>query len=175
MIELSPDEEVSSVVVGNSAAWQVTSSQRGDRVVVKPLSGAAATNMVIVTDVRRYLFLLQPAQGGASSVFVYRFVYPSAVPVELTASPSVAQYKFRGSKDLFPLIMRDDGVRTTVTWDVKTALPAIFIVDEQGREAIVNGRMVDGEYVIEGTARRFIFRRGRPRAVATRKALRVRQ
>lgn len=168
VVELGPDERVDSVVVGDAASWQVTASKRGDHVVVKPLGGAVATNMVIVTGDRRYVFLLQPGNADGQSPFVLRFIYPDAEPVALQAAPApVATFRFRGDKALFPAAMRDDGRRTTISWGRDTPVPAIFAV-EKGREAIVNGRMVDGDYVVERVADRFVFRLGKAKATATR-------
>jgi type IV secretion system protein VirB9 len=167
VVELSPEEQVESVVVGDSAAWQVTTNRRGDRVVVKPLS-AVSTNMIVITDSRRYVFMLEPAGGGMSPL-VLHFTYPSDGPVALQASAPVASYRMRGARELYPLAMVDDGKRTTVTWGARTAIPAVFAVDERGRETLVNGLMVDGEYVIDGTAGRYVFRHGKGRATATRK------
>src|SRR4051812_36279259 len=52
VIELAPDEVIDSVIVGNSGVWQITETQTAGRVVVKPLSGAVPTNMVVLTDRR---------------------------------------------------------------------------------------------------------------------------
>lgn len=169
VVELSPDERVENVVVGDSASWQVTTNRRGDRVVVKPLGRAGATNMVVVTDQRRYVLLLE-AGGGGQAPFVLRFTYPPAPPPEAaTVIAPAAAYRFRGTKALFPTAMRDDGRRTFVTWGKDTPLPAIFAVDAGGREGLVNGRMEGGAYVIEGIAAAYVFRLGKARATATRR------
>lgn len=171
VVELGPDERVDSVVVGNSAAWSVTASKRGDRVVVKPIGDGAATNMVISTDQRRYVFLLQPASAQEAAPFVVRFTYPAPAG-EITATRAVATFKYSGARELFPIAMSDDGMRTTVTWGKDTELPAIFSVDK-GREAIVNGRMVAGEFVIESVAPRFLFKLGKAQATATRRPIKA--
>ena len=165
VVELSADERTDSVVVGNTAGWQVTTTKRGDSVVVKPLAGAAATDMVVVTGTRRYVFVLEPGAGG--SLFTVRFTYPDAGPAAV--APAVATFRFRGAKELFPAEMHDDGHRTFVSWSAGTLLPAIFAIGRDGREAIVNGRMVDNAYVIEAVAPQFVFRLGNGQAVATRR------
>lgn len=169
VVELGSDERVDSVVVGDSSGWQVTTSKRGDHVVVKPLASATATDMVVITGERRYVFLLQPGGEGGGSPFVLRFTYPDAAPVQLTAATPIATFRFRGAKALFPVAMYDDGKRTTISWSKDTALPAIFAVDKQGREGLVNGRMVGTDYVIEGTASRYVFRLGKAEAMASRR------
>jgi type IV secretion system protein VirB9 len=164
VIELAPDERVDNIVVGNSGAWQVTANHRGDRVIVKPLAGATNTNMIVLTDSRRYVFMLDPY--GQTS-YVTRFTYPQ--PVEQPAAQtSLAAYKFRGDRALFPAAMRDDGRQTTITWPRQSALPATFAMNDGSHEQLVNGRMIGDDFVIEGTALRFRFRLGEAEAVATR-------
>lgn len=182
LVEVSPDERVDSVVVGNSAAWQVTTSRRGDAVVVKPVGDAPPTDMVIITNERRYVLQLQPASGG-DTPYVLRFVYtpPSLVstppiphagdPIaasEVGAAPPSATYKLRGDKALFPATMRDDGRRTYVTWALNNGQPAVFAVRD-GHEALINGRAVGTDYVIEGVFRKLVFRFGREKATASRR------
>lgn len=169
VLELAPDERIENVVVGNSAGWQVTPNRRGDHLIVKPLASAATTNMVVITDARRYVMLLQPEDGG-NAPFVVRFTYPDAQPVELGKSvDQVATYRLRGTKALFPIAMSDDGRRTRITWAPGIDLPAIFAVDARGKEGLVNGRMVAGDYVVESVAPRFVFRLGNDRATASRR------
>ena len=115
VVELSADERVESVVVGNSAAWQVTANRRGDRIIVKPLGNAGPSNLIVLTGSRRYVFVLDPF--GETS-FIMRFRYPQAIQAAaVTAAGAVPLgYRFRGNKGLFPLAMSDDGRRTTIRW-----------------------------------------------------------
>ena len=175
VIDLGADQQVESVVVGDSTGWEVTASKRGDHVVLKPLVNAAITDMIVITNDRRYVFLIQPAEGGGTS-FVVSFAVAGQSLVPLiqmpTAEPLAAQtvntrYRLRGAKTLLPVAMRGDALRTYISWGKATALPAIFAV-ENGREAIVNGRMVGSDYVIESTAARYVFRLGKQRAEAIR-------
>ncbi|MFZ3482145.1 TrbG/VirB9 family P-type conjugative transfer protein [Sphingomonas sp. 3-13AW] len=175
MIELATEERVETIVVGNDAGWHVTPSRSGNRVIVKPMDGAMMTNMVIVTDQRRYVFVINSQAGEGSGTFVLRFSYPDSPTNEVQHQRRNADYRLKGARELFPLLMSDDGKRTTITWDLNTALPAIFAVDERGQEALVNGRMVDGDYRIEGVAQRYVFRLGKARALATRTLLKSQQ
>lgn len=173
VIELSSDETIDNVVIGNGGVWQITETRSSDRVVVKPLPGAVPTNLVVLTDKRRYVFLLQPAAEGQSS-FVVRFNYPADAAGRQTSVNSVATYKLHGDRGLFPTAMYDDGKRTTVSWAKQTPLPAVFTMNG-GQEAVVNGRMVGNDYVIEGTASQYKFRFGAAEAVAVRHAARPRK
>lgn len=170
VVELGRNEVVENVVVGNSAVWQVTVNSSGNRVVVKPLSGAAPTDMILMTADRRYVFMLQPGTGGGQGHLVLAFTYPGEGAAGAAPQPVGGAFKFGGAKALFPKAMRDDGRRTTITWDEKAALPAVFALGESGEESIVNGRMVGRDYVVEGAAGRYVFRLGEERAVATRRS-----
>jgi len=169
VVELGEDERVENVVVGNSAAWQVTANRRGDRVIVKPLGNAGPSNLIVLTGSRRYVFVLDPF--GETS-FIMRFRYPQPVQAAATtatvASAAPLGYRFRGNKGLFPLAMSDDGRRTTIRWGEQNVLPAIFAMTDGRNEQLVNGRMVGNDYVIQGAAPRYKFRYGKAEATAIR-------
>lgn len=175
VVELVPEERVDTVVVGNSAGWQVTASRAGDRIVVKPLSGATTTNLVVITDIHRYAFLLQPGEGGIASPFIVRFLPPADQRNGESVGASDRAFRLSGDRGLFPQEMSADGQRTHIRWQADAPIPAIFADDAHGKETLVNGRMVDGIYVIEGAARRYTFRIGKRRATATRVAERPRR
>jgi type IV secretion system protein VirB9 len=164
VVELAGDERVENLVVGNSAAWQVTANKRGDRVIVKPLPGASQTNMVVLTANRRYVFVLDPF--GETS-FIMRFSYPQPVQAISAAVGPETTYKLRGAKALYPLAMFDDGRRTVIRWSAGHPLPAIFAVNGR-EERLVNGRMVGNDMVVEGASPRYTFRYGRAEATAIR-------
>ena len=172
VVELSDDERIDNIVVGNSAVWQVAANKRGDRIVIKPLPGAIPTDMVVTTEARRYVFTLQPASNAEAVPFVIRFTYQQPAGATVATGRAEATYILRGAKVLFPITMSDDGQRTTIRWARDTRLPAIFAIDDQDKQAIVNGRMVDGDYVIEGVARTYLLQRDKARAVAVRKPIR---
>jgi type IV secretion system protein VirB9 len=173
VVELSEDERIDNIVVGNSGVWQVTANKRGDRLVIKPLAGAVPTDMVVTTDARRYVFTLQPASDADAVPFVVRFNYPQRASAVISVGRTAATYALRGARTLFPITMNDDGRRTSIHWASDTPLPAIFAVGDQGQQSIVNGRMVDGDYVIEGIAGKYILQRDKAQAVATREPIKA--
>lgn len=169
-VAFGTDERIENIVVGNSAAWQVTPNRRGDHLFIKPMAGAATTNMEVITDARHYSFALEPAYDGAQAAFLVRFRYPSVPPdaETIVPPPAAGSYRLSGDPALRPDAMSDDGERTAIHWPAGVALPAVYAVDQRGRESIVDGRMVDGVYVIERIAPRFVFRADRRHATATR-------
>lgn len=160
-LQFGSDERIENVAVGDSAAWQVTANQRGDLLFVKPVREGAATNLTVATDVRLYAFELTSSFGG-DTPYMVRFRYPGA-PQENVASaepaaPEQGRYRVSGSRALRPSGIIDDGVRTYIEWPQDRALPAVFTIDDQGREALVNGNMRDGLYVIDSVLPQLLFR-----------------
>lgn len=175
VVELGADETIQNVVVGNITGWQVTPDSSGQRIVIKPLAGAPTTNMIVVTETRRYTFLLDSNGGQSRDLFVLSFRPSDPNALGTSQSIPVATYKLSGTKTLFPETMNDDGKRTIITWNDKVLLPAVFAVGEGGQEEMVNGRMLGANYVIEGIFPKFVFRLGNAKAVASRSKIKVRK
>ena len=168
-VALNSDERVESIALGDGNAWQATANKRGDYLFVKPLSAGVTTNMIVLTDVRMYAFELVPAFGPMDTLpFAVRFVYPPAASASSAAAPVAGRYKLSGDKLLRPSAMADDGVQTEIEWPANVALPAIYAVDEEGRESLVTGHVRDGRIVVDSIARKFRFRRDRDTATAER-------
>lgn len=161
-IELAPDEHVENVALGDSGGWQVTANRRGDRLFVKPIRPDVSTNMIVVTDARLYNFELSPLSAPrADTAWTIRFRYPAplAAPGAAAAAEKVVgRYKVRGSADLRPSGIHDDGVHTYLEWPEDRALPAIYAVNGRGPETLVNGMMRDGRMVIDSVQDRLVFR-----------------
>lgn len=180
-IELAADEQIQSVVLGDSAGWQVTANKAGNHLFVKPLQAGVETNMTVVTDVRTYTFNLGPYAGlSATMAYTVRFDYPrtAASPQMSPASapPTVNQtvrYVIAGKRPLRPVSVRDDGVHTYIDWPANVDLPAVYVIDQEGRESLANGNMRDGMYVLDTVATRLVFRIDKLVAVADRRIVRA--
>ncbi len=175
-VQFAPDERIEIVTIGNAGAWQATSSRRGDYLFVKPVQGGVETNLTVVTDNRLYHFMLQPAWSPAGDLpFMVRFTYPDAAPTAAVAAAAPSRYRLSGATALRPSAMSDDGIFTRIVWPVGVKMPAVYLIDENGDETVVNGTIRDGAYVIEGVARRLAFRLDRRTAWARRLARPPRQ
>jgi type IV secretion system protein VirB9 len=171
-VEFGPDERIENIAVGDSGAWQVSPNKRGDHLFIKPLQAGAVTNLTVVTDARSYAFELMPAMGpGPTLPFTVRFIYPVAEAVP-SASPARAfkagRYALSGDSALRPSAMTDDGVHTTFTWPADRTMPAVFAIDDEGHETLVNGAVRDGSYVVDSVANRYRFRIDKHTAGAVR-------
>lgn len=175
-IQLAPDEQIQTVAVGDSAAWQVTANKSGNLLFVKATQGGVDTNMTVVTNARFYAFDLVGG-GGGTTPYEVRFQYPavevteedqaSALPIKAVAG----EYHLSGAKALRPARMSDDGARTFIDWPPDQPLPAVFILDRGGRETLANGNMRGSFYVIDSVHDHLLFRIDRQTARADRWAV----
>lgn len=182
-IAFAPGERIENIAMGDANLWQATPNKRADLLFLKPVRVAAHTNMMVVTDRRRYSFelLTRPALACSAGQVVYdlRFTYPREPqpPAPLAASPSVAAsappedaipapaarntaYTFTGAPGNVPVRAFDDGKSTWLKWADGAAAPAIYALGPDRSESMVN-YVVKGDYVVvDGVMPRLVLRRG---------------
>jgi len=175
-IEFSPDEHIENVAVGDATGWQITPNRAANLLFVKPMSQVPTTNMTVVTNYRHYAFELSvrphaPA-GDKTIVYTLRFQYPEVALASITPAPSTpapppppkvanAAYSYDGSSKIVPARIFDDGHATFFEFHEGEAYPAIFSVDTDKSEAVVNSYMRDGYVVVDVVARGFVLRQGK--------------
>lgn len=165
LIELAPDEQIQSIALGDSSAWQATATRQGNRLYLKALKTGANSNMTVVTTARLYAFDLIAAPGPSpATAYKISFRYPDTdrADTEQLSKPDpeaiVAWYKLAGDRSLLPTWVVDDGHKTYIGWPRAVSLPAVFLIDDHDRETVANGSMRDGTYVIDDVAKRVLFR-----------------
>jgi type IV secretion system protein VirB9 len=177
-VELSPDEQVENVALGDSGAWQVTANRRGDHLFIKALQSGVSTNMTVVTSVRLYNFELVPLSGPTGDMpYTIRFRYPgtadsNAGDEDAASASGKGRYVLSGDKDLRPSAISDDGRHTYIQWPRDRALPAVYAIGGDGQEALVNGMMRDDIFVIDSVSEKLVFRIDDHVARAERRAVR---
>jgi type IV secretion system protein VirB9 len=179
-IEFGHGEHFENIAVGDSAAWQVTPNKRGDLLFVKPVRKRATTNMTVITNLRRYDFNLKANEaegrdGARPPVFGIRFDYPvleSHAAVLLKPSPPSApetpqppkvvnaDYSFEGSSELIPAKVFDDGAFTYFAFSANEDYPAIYDIENDGKESLINYSVSRGYIVIDKLAAGFVLRQG---------------
>ena len=182
-ILFEPGEKLQTLSMGgDSSAWQIQPSD--SRIFIKPVSDNpedAKTNALIVTNKRVYHFILEAAEVGPEGiddpnlVFQTQFVYPDSatdiVQQYNTSSkdlPDLSEpenyhfnYTISGNETIAPLRVFDDGEFTYLQFTKKNAeLPAIFMVDSEMKEALVNYRAVEDYIIIERVTSQFTLRHG---------------
>lgn len=181
VIEFSPKEKVDSISIGDSEAWQVIPGSRKNMIYIKPLEQNAETNMTVLTSKRIYTFELAADKAATPKsrdlTFRVKFRYPEEETLELAsfgskpagkynpldgadASAWNFDYSYAGDRGLRPKRVFDDGTFTYFEFSKPGVTPAIFSVDNEGNESLVNFN-VEGSYIIvNSTGRQFTLRDG---------------
>lgn len=178
-IAFAPGERFVGLGVGDSMG--VTFAAAANHLFIKPRAAHVATNLTVLTNRRTYLFQYEadsapPDVSGADVIYALRFEYPT-VPVAARSGPrqqvetSLAaarevrprnyDYWYCGDPSLRPTAAWDDGVQTILVFGAHAELPAVFALNEDGSESLVNIDVQGGRMVIQRVARRLILRRGK--------------
>ena len=167
-------ERLENVSIGDAQGWQVTPNRKADLLFLKPIDRSAATNMVVVTNLRRYAFELKvrprpAAPGDPSIIYGLRFLYPPPpAPPPPAAKPPAsplpqvvnAAYSYDGSPRNLPLRVFDDGKSTYFQFAAAGDYPAIYAVGSDKAELVINFSFHDGYLVVDQIAPGFVLRRG---------------
>jgi type IV secretion system protein VirB9 len=178
-IEFDEDEKVQTISMGDSTAWQMVTL--GNKLFLKPIASYPETNMTLLTNKRTYHFELDATEAENVQkdeiLFYVKFMYPdendkTIVSFKTTKNrddyPDMADltkynfnYEFSGSSKIAPIKVFDDGEFTYMEFpDENAEIPAIFVVNSSGYEALVNFRVVDNYIVIERVDYQFTLRSG---------------
>jgi type IV secretion system protein VirB9 len=140
---------------------------------LKPKAAKVGTNLTILTSRRTYQVdysatTMHP-DATEAVMYVLRFSYPNrakdgdAADYALARDPHRPQnidYWFCGNASIQPIAASDDGLHTRLTFAAKAEQPAIFILNDDGTESLLNFSMDEGDVILHRVARRFILRRG---------------
>lgn len=145
----------------------------GNHLFLKPKAAKVGTNLTIVTSRRTYQvdYSASAAHPDASEpvTYVLRFTYPAAAQSADATTRALAtdahrpkniDYWYCGSLSIEPTAASDDGVHTRLTFAPKAEQPAIFVLNEDGSESLLNFSMDEGDVILHRVARRLILRRG---------------
>jgi type IV secretion system protein VirB9 len=175
-LEFEPGERFLGLASGDRNALEFSS--QGSHLFVKPKAAPVTTNITILTDRRVYRLAYVVAakhepETDSQAIYALRFTYP-LTPLEATpkkaaetnganAAPAWrdVRYQFCGPTALQPARVFDDGVRTTILFGPHQAWPAVFAVEPDGSESLVNFTATDQGLVIHRVADEFRLRRGR--------------
>jgi type IV secretion system protein VirB9 len=146
---------------------------------LKPKAPRVATNLTVLTTRRHYhIDYTAVAQRPNEEDVIYslRFTYaetPAHLAAEAAAKrldsqlddasshrPHNIDYWYCGEPALRPTGASDDGVHTRLTFAANADLPAIFVLNADGSESLLNFSLDAGDVIIHRVAQRFILRRG---------------
>jgi type IV secretion system protein VirB9 len=186
-IEFEEGEAVATISTPKPKAWQFVAN--GFRLFIKPVEDDANTTATVMTNKRVYFFELhaKESRGPFDSrlSFYIKFRYPSGsadatnpsksgedeseiVEYQKSVLPDLSKpekfnfnYTISGDESISPIKVFDDGVFTYLEFvDKNATLPAIFGVNNNGLEFILNYRIMGNYYVIESVEKMFTLRNG---------------
>jgi len=170
-LQFADGENVESILIGDSASWEVVKLKMGNVISLKPIINDALTNMTIYTDKRVYTFELISAgeikagmNAGADQAFRTVFTYPeefTAVDKSLVKGGPVNQnYMVSGQAPFRPLGVHDNTVQTTFLLPKGAPRPAVFKVGHDRQEKLVNSRTDGDRIIVDGTSDFWVMRIG---------------
>ncbi|HEY4339497.1 MAG TPA: TrbG/VirB9 family P-type conjugative transfer protein [Steroidobacteraceae bacterium] len=159
----------------------LTFVSQGSHLFLKPKATGVATNLTVLTSTRQYQFeysVQAPGSpAGTPGMYVVRFRYPQSIAAAVAAGAAAkdlerhleeapqnrshnTDYWFCGTDSLRPAAAWDDGVQTHLLFGQRAEQPAIFVLNDDGSESLLNFSIESGEVLIHRIARRLILRRG---------------
>ncbi len=178
-IEFDAGETINTISMGNPTLWLVETLD--NRLFLKPVGeDNSETNMTVLTNKRVYHFELVAKEakglGDKDLIFVVKFSYPDDKDknlVEFAKTPPSDEpdmrdlssynfnYQYTGEKIIAPSKVFDDGTFTYFQFLSKNSeVPAIYSVDSEGFESLVNYRVAGTYIVVEKVAPQYTLRNG---------------
>jgi type IV secretion system protein VirB9 len=178
-IEFEAGETINTISMGNPTLWLVETLD--NRIFLKPVGeDNSETNMTVLSSKRVYHFELvaKEAMGlnDKDLIFVVKFSYPDDKDknlVEFAKTPPSDEpdmrdlsnynfnYQYTGEKTIAPSKVFDDGVFTYFQFNSKNSeVPAIYSVDSEGFESLVNYRIAGNYMIVEKVAPQYSLRNG---------------
>jgi len=171
---------LTSAQIGDSTSWHVERLSTKNMLALKPLRNDGATNLTVTdSEGRLYTFDLKPRPAYAGgSVYRIHFNYPNRdyerrqEKAELDLQRARLQamldgrseanraYTYAGAASLRPTRMFDDSTKTYLAFPKNAPRPAIFLVNPDGTERIVEHRTVDDFLIVDLVGRQFTLRDG---------------
>jgi type IV secretion system protein VirB9 len=161
-------EHVQRVTVGDPSAVRVEVPGDHDGIVVSALHPLNDVSLSVETDRQTYEFsvsvsyqgtvpwLVRVERGGGIARGMFPTMPLSTMP-PANPLPS-SEWKLKGDKSLEPTMIRDDGAKVSIQWSNSQAIPAVFALDAQGQEQMVNGYMRGDVFVIDRVFDHLVFR-----------------
>ncbi|MCP3728351.1 TrbG/VirB9 family P-type conjugative transfer protein [Paraburkholderia sp. CNPSo 3272] len=171
-------EKIDGGGMGDGKAW--TAGPAGNGFFFKPKAPQAATNLILLTNRRRYVLKLVPVRRHEEAVWSLTFDYPDtrakasaaaavrsaearALLAQTVSASGVGNFNYdmHGDTTLAPTALWDDGRFTYFEFRTSRDLPQIYRVYGDGKEALVNPDDMRGPVlVVHDTAERFNLRVG---------------
>jgi type IV secretion system protein VirB9 len=184
-IEFGPGEHVTHIAIGDKGAWTVAPT--GHHLFIKPKGNKATTNMTVITNRHVYQFVLiafwsnhgaKPGPNGMMFQVVFHYPKAKARQAQAAAKSKALQKRLDDDSNLLPENWNywaegspaetpdkvwDDGLFTYLHFPAGASMPAIYIVNADGSESLVNTHINPNHpstIVVDTVARHLVLRKG---------------
>ncbi|MBV8643241.1 MAG: TrbG/VirB9 family P-type conjugative transfer protein [Candidatus Eremiobacteraeota bacterium] len=175
-VSLQPGESILNIGAGDTARWVIAAAQSGPggntpHVFIKPTEADLRTNLIVTTT--KHVYYVRLVSAGAVVNPRIGFYYPdeeaqAALDRQREAQRQQAEhasdlplvppdrldtaYNVSGERSLFPSKVYNDGLHTYVEYrTLPSDLPVVFGIALDGTNQIVNYRLKDNVFIVDGT------------------------
>lgn len=190
-VQFADGETIRDVAVGDDQAWKVVPRGSHLFIKPQAEKADTNVTVITDKRTYQFALVVQPravkdstAWADPNLIFSLAFRYPDeeAAKAAATAQKETLQarlgeikgklsdatkegqnfdYWVAGSEEISPTAARDDGRFIYLTFTNNRDMPAVYSVDEQGDEALINTNVIDGNtIVVQRLVRRLILRKG---------------
>lgn len=199
-VQFGAKEEIKDVAVGDQQAWDIVPRGSHLFIKPKAQKADTNVTVVTDKRVYQFALIVEPrnvrdatAWRDPNLVFSLSFRYPDEEAARLTAQARAAEakaaqsdvkgklaeakkrdenrdYWVAGSEEVSPTAARDDGRFIYLTFSNNRDMPAVYSVDEEGKEALVNTNVEGNEIVVQRMVRKLTLRKGNAVACVVNKS-----
>lgn len=190
-VQFAEGESIRDVAVGDDQAWKVIPRGSHLFIKPQAEKADTNVTVITDKRTYQFALVVQPravkdstAWADPNLIFSLAFRYPNEeaakaaanakkealqsrlgeVKAKLSDATKEGQnfdYWVAGSDEISPTAARDDGRFIYLTFTNNRDMPAVYSVDEQGNEALINTNVIDGNtIVVQRLVRRLILRKG---------------
>ena len=151
-------------------------SRRENSLFIKPKGQSPDTNLTVITNKRHYNFeLVLDDKKTASNMYMIWFRYKEEDAKARAALQTVkktntllnsagqsinSNYWMQGAESLMPYAAWDDGTFTYFQFSARKDFPAVYVVNDDGTESLVNSHVDDDTLVVQRVVKKLVFRKG---------------
>lgn len=185
-VYFAPGEEIMDMGGGDTTGWTIGVIEEKNGIFIKPKGFKPVTNITVVTKsqygqrIYNFDFDVEKLTQAEKRTYMVWFQYPEVEEkgkktVDKSDATSIAttlkyasakkpkneDYWFDGSSELVPTAAWDDGEFTYFRFAPNVPFPAVYGVNEDGKERLLNKHYPERNTIaVQSVGRKFVLRRG---------------
>lgn len=199
-VQFAEGETMTDVAIGDKEAWEVEPRKSHLFIKPKAQKADTNLTVVTNKRVYHFALVVEPratrddkAWKDPDLVYSLSFRYPNEEEARLAAQASAADgkamrnaikgklaeakkrdenrdYWVAGAEEISPTAARDDGRFIYLTFSLNRDMPAVYAVDNDGNESLVNTNVDGNEIVVQRMVRKLVLRKGKAVACVINKS-----